>query len=394
MQTPSSDEAGLQALTACCREMGRHKDIVTLYSAAFEAIGESEELATQLFMALVRVREFKQQQQVANSMFKRFGNNPYRYWGIMSIVMQAHDAIASGNERLATMMFLPLAERMLAKAADDGHLDTAECLRLWIVVLSMQNKHAEVLAVMERDMALEYRKEGPLLPAGIERDRAELAALRGLNRWGAVNVKLQQMIAADAAEWSNFLAYFESVERCESANGGDAGAEGGHTTLTEARDFVDGVCTGPAATDTRKPARSPFLAALEIRVRLAAGGCADGEDGDARSRLAGYVALFGAKQCCFSDIRPYLCLLTAEGTAGFLADADAEVAAHDDEPEAKRVQRHVTALLLRRHLEGSLLPLEGSLLPREEAVEPVVADLLARYAAVLPLGSALPYYIY
>jgi hypothetical protein len=39
--------------------------------------------------ALVRQKEYKRQQQVANKMYKTFKKGPYYFWAVTSIVMQA-----------------------------------------------------------------------------------------------------------------------------------------------------------------------------------------------------------------------------------------------------------------------------------------------------------------
>ena len=82
---------------------------------------------------LVRQKDYKRQQQVAMEMYKAHKKSPYYFWAVMSIVMQAYKAKATpGMERLANMMLLPLAEKMMVKAAEEKRITGAETLRLCV----------------------------------------------------------------------------------------------------------------------------------------------------------------------------------------------------------------------------------------------------------------------
>lgn len=52
------------------------------------------------------------------ALYKQHPKNPYLFWGIMSMIMQAqHD------EKLGKVMFLPLAERMIQKHIENGKIE-------------------------------------------------------------------------------------------------------------------------------------------------------------------------------------------------------------------------------------------------------------------------------
>lgn len=114
--------------------------VCEIYAAAAKAVPHSEEILTHLFMAYVRVGDYQRQQQVrgtgwatppwphplpvppplqtALALHKVVPNNPYYFWGVMSIVMQARV-----DPSKAQSMFLPLAERMVERFITDGKLD-------------------------------------------------------------------------------------------------------------------------------------------------------------------------------------------------------------------------------------------------------------------------------
>lgn len=85
--------------------------ISELYEAAAKADPTNEELLTHLFMSYVRLGDFKKQQHSALALYKLVPKNPYYFWAVMSIVMQAIQA----EEKLAKQVILPLAERMVQK---------------------------------------------------------------------------------------------------------------------------------------------------------------------------------------------------------------------------------------------------------------------------------------
>ena len=60
-----------------------------MYEKAYKSKPDSEEILNSLFMAYVRLGNYKKQQQVAMLLHKlRPQKNPYYFWAVMSIVMQ------------------------------------------------------------------------------------------------------------------------------------------------------------------------------------------------------------------------------------------------------------------------------------------------------------------
>jgi len=60
-----------------------------MYKNAYEKKPDSEDILNALFMAYVRIGNYKKQQQIAMALHKlRPLKNPYYFWAVMSIVMQ------------------------------------------------------------------------------------------------------------------------------------------------------------------------------------------------------------------------------------------------------------------------------------------------------------------
>ena len=58
-----------------------------------------------------------------------------------------------------------------------------ETLRLYLMVLDLQNKHAELLALLQEDADLKFREDSPLIPFDLERDRIKIKAHLALEQW-------------------------------------------------------------------------------------------------------------------------------------------------------------------------------------------------------------------
>lgn len=62
--------------------------ICRVYEIAVKSEPSNEELLSHLFMAYVRVGDYKNQQQTAMKLYKLKPKNPYYFWAVMSYVMQ------------------------------------------------------------------------------------------------------------------------------------------------------------------------------------------------------------------------------------------------------------------------------------------------------------------
>ena len=115
-----------------------------MYEKATKLEPSNEELFSQLFMSYVRIGAYKKQQTAAMALYKLKAKTPYYFWAVMSVVLQAK---SSDDEKTANSIILPLAERMIAKIEKDGKMDQEQETRLYLMVLEMQQKYNQALAV-------------------------------------------------------------------------------------------------------------------------------------------------------------------------------------------------------------------------------------------------------
>ena len=70
--------------------------IADMYENAHKVKPDNEEILSALFMAHVRLGDYKKQQQTAMILHRlRPNKNPYYFWAVMSIVMQVLNIILS-----------------------------------------------------------------------------------------------------------------------------------------------------------------------------------------------------------------------------------------------------------------------------------------------------------
>uniref|UniRef100_A0A0M3IJ41 N-terminal acetyltransferase B complex subunit MDM20 homolog n=1 Tax=Ascaris lumbricoides TaxID=6252 RepID=A0A0M3IJ41_ASCLU len=133
--------------THTAKEAYTPERISTLYERVCARFPKNEQYLTHLFMSYVRVRNYKLQQKTALSLFKEFQRNPYYFWNVMSIVMQA----ISGDTKLAQSMLYPLAEKMVVKMIESNSIQAeAEC-NLYVLILEGEGKFEEAARFLESD---------------------------------------------------------------------------------------------------------------------------------------------------------------------------------------------------------------------------------------------------
>lgn len=135
------DEVTLQTMTSCYKESVDVVKIVELYESASRRNPNDQEIMARLFMAYVRVFNFKRQKEIALLMYKNFPKKKrlYFFWAIVSLVMQAQEA--KDPDDTDKKVCLTLAERMCDKMIEDER--TQEEIELYLTILRKQNKHEE-----------------------------------------------------------------------------------------------------------------------------------------------------------------------------------------------------------------------------------------------------------
>lgn len=336
------NDATLQAMTICYRELHKPKLICDLYAAAAKKDPTNEELLTHLFMSYVRIGDYKKQQMTAMALYKLTPKNPYYFWAVMSIVMQAH----TSKPELKCSVVLPLAERMVVKFVQEDKIEAEQEVQLYLMILEMQGKLEEALNVIEGPL-------GEKLQSCISIPVKKVQLLMRLDRWSEANVMLKKLLKEDMDCWSHYKDYLDSVfyliDRPEEDK--STAKEGADKTIAECAGFLSNIQEDNQRLTHRL--RGPYLAHLEFYSRLTSrGDKTDVHLGDLVELFMLYFHEFGAKQCCLSDLRPYLNLLSRNQIDDFLDQVFKLVQLSNGEMPSTMQQmlRYISNLQLSRYL--------------------------------------------
>ncbi|KAK0171898.1 hypothetical protein PV328_005290 [Microctonus aethiopoides] len=311
------EDSTLQAMSICYKEIHQPDKIREVYEAAAKADPNNEELLSHLFMSYVRLGDFKKQQQTALALYKLKPKNPYYFWAVMSVVMQAIQA----DDKLAKDVILPLAERMVLKLVNEGKLEAEQEVQLYIMILELQGKDEEVFRVIS----------GPLGSRLYGVPQRKAALLLQLKRYPEAVAAFKELIDEDNDNWSHYLNYLTAALHYE------------HPSIClEYLDLTVESCESNA--------RAPHLARFELLKRVGT------KDFTLRTLIEPvklmrqYFESFGHKGCMVSDFKLYLNVLTSEEQLDLLEciEEDVDVAADSSPTSIDQMLRHIHFEQLRR----------------------------------------------
>ncbi|XP_071946392.1 N-alpha-acetyltransferase 25, NatB auxiliary subunit-like [Antedon mediterranea] len=377
MTSEPQDDSTLQALTICFREMKKPEFIVKVYEYAVKAC-PNEEMYSHLFMAYVRTGDYKKQQQTAISLYKVAQKNPYYFWGVMSIFMQAYSA---SDRKLATSMYYPLCLKMVEKMVNDNKIDNEAEISIYIMVLEELGMYEKAMDVLNGDLGKKFITDRNLIPERI-------AALhKKMEKWAEANSAYRNLVKKSPDNWLFYQHYFESGFKvldsklapeqinCENKFEGDV-----DSTPETMKAFIKNIFDGHLEM------RAPYLAKMELYKITKERNIAPVYD-SLLDLLCEYFARFGTKCCCFYDLKTYLDLLNEDEieplTQRLLPMLDmGEIHHLKLATNTKQMQQHINWLQICRYLG-----LHDKLSNDDRLA--LARDLCKRHVAGLELGTHL-----
>ncbi|XP_031561893.1 N-alpha-acetyltransferase 25, NatB auxiliary subunit-like [Actinia tenebrosa] len=337
------DEPTLQAMTICFRELQKPEGVAKIYDAAVKQCPTNEEFHSHLFMAYVRISDYKKQQQAAMNLYKAFPKNPYYFWSVMSIVMQS---IHCNDERLSKTMLLPLAERMIEKFVNEGKIDAEAEVHLYLMILESLQKYDKALEVLKGPLG-EKLVSNPL-----EREEKQALYLMKMSRWADANIAYKKLIEKVPDQWSYYQSYFNSLtalidENWKPSEDLENGKIPDHDIEQLAR-FLSSLKEEQIAKG-KQACRGPFLAQLEVEKLFNEEKLKDTrQDSKALSELlVEYFERFGDKNCLFHDLTPYLYLLNKGQQEQFVEVLKKNLqGVSDDDPQSNHVSFIVESIFI------------------------------------------------
>lgn len=161
--------------------------VCSLYKAAVEADPTNEELHTHLFMSYVRTSNFQMQQQAAMILYKLKPKNPYYFWAVMSIVLQATRG-QGANDPIKRKVLLALAERMVEKLITENRIEAEQEVQLYLMILELEEKYKFALMVLDSPLGTKLMN-GP-------NGQARMPFLIKLNKWKKINLLCKEILTA------------------------------------------------------------------------------------------------------------------------------------------------------------------------------------------------------
>ncbi|KAF5281675.1 hypothetical protein FQR65_LT14605 [Abscondita terminalis] len=342
------DDATLQAMTLCYRELQQQEQICTLYENAVKADPSNEEFHTQLFMSYVRIGDFKLQQQSALNLYKLKPKNPYYCWAVMSVVQQANREKESSKRGV----LLSLAERMIDKLIVENKLEAEQEVQLYLMILELQNKYEDALRIFNGSLG------SKLVCSTVV--TYKLPYLIKLRKWSEVNLVCKGILIESVDRWDIWKEYINSVfhlmneaqlnnHQVENHANGESDIEYVDDLPEKAHEFICRLVEN--GVDNGYFLRGPYLARFELCSKLIESGI-DSSDllGDTVELFIEYFRKFGHKPCCVSDLRVHLKLLNAEKRID-LANRlvkDVGISSTSVPQTEQQMQRHLCSLQLSR----------------------------------------------
>lgn len=148
--TNPTEDATLQAITTFYRDTNQPEMVADMYEKAVAKDPSNEELLSHLFMSYVRLGNYKKQQQVALNLYKLKPKNPYYFWSVVSLYLQAINTSDSSDAPANTKsLLLKLAEKKVEKFISEGKIEAEAEVELYLMILEAQEKYADMLATMD-----------------------------------------------------------------------------------------------------------------------------------------------------------------------------------------------------------------------------------------------------
>lgn len=362
------DEGALQAMTIGYRELKLPNKICTLYENATKKEPTNEEFLSHLFMAYVRLGQLKKQQATAMNLYKAKLKNPYYFWSVMSLVLQAIE----GDEKMAQTVSLPLANRMVEKMEKDGKMEQEQETMIYLMIRQLRKDWSGALDVLNGPLGKKLENSASYHAHCISK-RIELE--ERLENWTEVARLTRNVLLSQPDSWDTIVSYVAAVHNVQERQGkGRAENEVAYDlkpnridrSIEEAESLM--TCLGNGYPGLR----GPYLAKLEICYRMK-----DSDTDKLQELLIDYIQVFGSRPVCFSDIKKYLKAVPAQQRNDFILrlrdQFPDQVPATTDE-----IYREICLSGIERFL-GKHLGLST------DVVERMVTGLLDRYVSTQPL---------
>jgi len=363
------DEGSLQAMTIAYRELHQPEKICTMYENATKKDPNNEELLSHLFMSYVRMGQYKKQKVAAMNLYKARPKNPYYFWSVMSVVLEA---LEGGDEKLSQNVLLPLAQTMVEKIEKEGRMEQEQETLLYLMILELRNDWQGGINVINGPLGKKLEQAATYIT--LCRNK-RLDFQQKVGNWEEVSRLARNELLEQPDQWAVYQSYITAVLLLQSTNCPDQQEGEYHLepdridrTAREAQQLVGQL------QSRHSELRGPFLGELELISRLWASrqlASLPTNPPSVKELISKYFAKFGSKPICFDDLKLYLNSLDPEEVTELLQSLRDTIG--DNHPESiKDVYRDICVEGMNRfcgkHLNKDV-----------EELESVVRRLISRF---------------
>ncbi|KAF9265486.1 actin cytoskeleton organization protein [Marasmius fiardii PR-910] len=359
-----TDDSTLTAMMHVLRGLGRHNDMVAMFEEAYKQQPGNEELGAQTFFANVRAGHWKSAQQIATRMHKQFQEDKYLYWSIISAVLQANDP--STRPDMKNLLY-KLAHRLITSSPRPSSL-TPDRFYLHLTILRELELFEEAGTLLDSEIGRAYCTTN----LSCNEIRRSIMKSRGLLKEEGERAESLIRDKKDR-NWLEFLSVLDATFSQISAISDEQSKTERLQHLHKTEEFFSNI----AEADGKKE-RAGSLALLELEHRARTHNLSQ-DSSRLVTLLCEYFAMFGNKNCCYEDIRPYL-TLSSDELSQWTQYLEAVPGAYTTIAD---LRRYINAQKLIRHnLQNTQIT------PDEELSRAKL--YIKHYLDALPLGQSLP----
>ncbi len=213
------DENALTFFSQYYKDLRQFDKVVWLYEAATKREPTSEELLCSLFMAYVRLKDYKNQMLTAQKLYKLTRKIPYYNWAVISVLLQ----IDENSNQLKQTLYIPMALKMLEKEFFDENLQQIkpygemECL-LYLHTLELKEDFTKALSFLDKhlDVLTKSATNESMLPAYFSHDKPLIYNFKAAN-FDVTYRLAKQFLIEDNYLWNWYEVLFDTFFKFDNA---------------------------------------------------------------------------------------------------------------------------------------------------------------------------------
>lgn len=249
------DENALTFFSQYYKDLRQFDKVVWLYESATKREPTSEELLCSLFMAYVRLKDYKNQVLTAQKLYKLTRKIPYYNWAVISVLLQ----IDENSNQLKQTLYIPMALKMLDKEFfDENQSQTKaygemECL-LYLYTLELKEDFPKALQFLTKhlDALTKSSSNESMLPAYFSHDKPLIYNYKSGNYEETYKLA-KEFLKEDNYLWNWYEVLFDTYFKFDQ-----------NKQEEYLKDFHDFILTTP---DDIKDLRNIHLAKIELGLR-------------------------------------------------------------------------------------------------------------------------------